>query len=465
MKFLLLCAQPMGLEEFRQPELDSIATLFNFHITYQDPKQDIKRPYLIVDLESEREARLLGSRSIAIKTVWEYWYDASTYEDLHQYLKTVPELWEKYAQSPSTTWKFDVGAYGQVISMKEKVDVINSFAYMNFLGDIRMKGPDVEVGVFEEYFQGQSKLEKESRSVHEMRRVWMGRKICDSQRHLVDVFDLKKRAYIGNTSMEAEVSLLMANQALADKGKLVYDPFAGTGSMLLTSSAFGAYTFGSDIDGRQMRGKTKSISHSAEQYGVTGKIIDCASFDMTQHPFRTGEIFDAIITDPPYGVRAGAKRLGRKETRRKVYEPTLIPGRESEGFAHELPDYVPPSFAWEMTDVIDSLVTYALYLLKPGGRLVFFLPTDNAEYADVDVPVVEGLQLISNSCQDFGKWSRRLITMVKVSPASGVLNDLDRGIKRLDIGTRNDAAAEGEEAASKLPGHANFGRKFMQGFV
>lgn len=41
----------------------------------------------------------------------------------------------------------------------------------------------------------------------------------------MDVFDLKKRAYIGNTSMEAEVSLLMANQALASEGKVCYDPF------------------------------------------------------------------------------------------------------------------------------------------------------------------------------------------------------------------------------------------------
>lgn len=41
----------------------------------------------------------------------------------------------------------------------------------------------------------------------------------------MDVFDLKKRAYIGTTSMESEVSLLMANQAQAAPGKVCYDPF------------------------------------------------------------------------------------------------------------------------------------------------------------------------------------------------------------------------------------------------
>lgn len=53
----------------------------------------------------------------------------------------------------------------------------------------------------------------------------MGRKVCDTQRHLMDVFDLKKRSYIGTTSMESEVSLLMANQALASEGRVCYDPF------------------------------------------------------------------------------------------------------------------------------------------------------------------------------------------------------------------------------------------------
>ena len=33
-------------------------------------------------------------------------------------------------------------------------------------------------------------------------------------RRLVQTFDVKKRKYFGNTSMEAEISLLMANQTL-----------------------------------------------------------------------------------------------------------------------------------------------------------------------------------------------------------------------------------------------------------
>lgn len=47
-------------------------------------------------------------------------------------------------------------------------------------------------------------------------------------------------------------------------------------------------------------------------------------------------------------------------------------------------------------------------MLKPGGRLVFFLPTVTDEYQDVDIPQAEGMELIANSLQDFGKWGRRV---------------------------------------------------------
>ena len=41
-------------------------------------------------------------------------------------------------------------------------------------------------------------------------------------------------------------------------------------------------------------------------------------FDICQNPWRRSFSsdcgwFDAIVTDPPYGVRAGAKKLGRRD--------------------------------------------------------------------------------------------------------------------------------------------------------
>jgi len=39
------------------------------------------------------------------------------------------------------------------------------------------------------------------------------------------------------------------------------------------------------------------VIRSATQYGLQGKIMDCLGCDMTQHPWRVGGIFDAIVTD------------------------------------------------------------------------------------------------------------------------------------------------------------------------
>lgn len=44
---------------------------------------------------------------------------------------------------------------------------------------------------------------------------------------------------------------------------------------------------------------TPGIVRAAAQYGVANRIMDLCTFDVTRNPWRCGELFDAIITDPP----------------------------------------------------------------------------------------------------------------------------------------------------------------------
>lgn len=45
---------------------------------------------------------------------------------------------------------------------------------------------------------------------------------------------------------------------------------------------------------RQVRGKKgKSVFDSAAQYGVRDRVLDCLTFDLTQHPLRIGGFLDA----------------------------------------------------------------------------------------------------------------------------------------------------------------------------
>jgi len=250
--------------------------------------------------KSELHARILAQRCILVKFVCEFYGRGQTYEDLHEQTRHNRERWSKYTQD--TSFKFFISAYNHTIPQRRMKDVVDGFGYMDFRGKIDMNSPDVVLACFEEYRDKRGTIRHKHEGDGDFEEVFFGRLIEEgTARPLVKTFDVKKRAYYGNTSMEAEISLLMANQTLAAPGKLVYDPFIGTGSMAYTTAHFGALVFGSDIDGRQMRGKEKQpgIIRAAAQYGVAGRILDLCTFDVTRNPWRCGELFDAIITDPP----------------------------------------------------------------------------------------------------------------------------------------------------------------------
>ncbi|KAJ3861827.1 hypothetical protein EV359DRAFT_83946 [Lentinula novae-zelandiae] len=213
---------------------------------------------------------------------------------------------------------------------------------------------------------------------------------------------------------------------------------------------FGAQVMGSDIDGRQMRGKqtTPSVFRAASQYGVTPRIIDICTFDVTNNPWRCGGLFDAI-TD---GVRAGAKRLGRKKEldadRLALYHEHRTNPRPDDS------PYIPPTRPYELSDLAVDLVLLARYLLKPGGRLVFFLPTVTDQYEEVDIYTMlcDGMEVIANSLQDFGSWGRRLVTIRKVT--SELYPPPDFSIRD----------SEGEDETQHVPAHRHFREKYFQGF-
>ncbi|KAI0335002.1 tRNA guanosine-2'-O-methyltransferase [Cubamyces sp. BRFM 1775] len=439
-------------DEFRIPELESIAELHGFSIKFPDSPEDKKtaRPFMVLGLESEEHARILSERCILIKYICEFYARGKTYEELHRENRLRAHQWHKYAAD--TSFKFMVTAFNHTIPQWRQKDVVEGFAYMDFQGKIDMKNPEIILTCFEEYRDKHGTTRAKDEGDGEFEEVWFGRLIeVGMARSLVKKFDVKKRVYYGNTSMEAEMSLLMANQTLASPGKLIYDPFIGTGSMAYTTAHFGAFVYGSDIDGRQMRGKVKppGIIRAAAQYGIANRIMDLCTFDVTQNPWRCGGLFDAIVTDPPYGVRAGAKRLGRKNER---------PTREGPPPVHApRPDdqpYIPPTRPYELSELARDLVLLARYMLKPRGRLVFFLPTVTEEYKEVDVEAMlcEGMELVANSLQDFGSWGRRLITIRKTTA------------ENYPPPTFDPAHAVTENVASHIPAHKDFREKYFQGF-
>ncbi|KAF8894113.1 tRNA guanosine-2'-O-methyltransferase [Infundibulicybe gibba] len=450
--YLVVFAQ--AHHEFRIPEMTSVAELNNISLVFpsRTEDQDIQRPFMVIGLHHEDHARILAQRCILIKSIYEFYGQGPDYATLHRGNRESRTKWECYILN--TSFRFIVTAYNHKIPQSRQHEIVESFSYMDFQGKIDMKTPEITLGCFEEYTDRSGTTRGRNEGDGEFRQVYFGRLIENgSARKLVGQFDVKKREYYGNTSMESEMSLLMANQTMASKGKLIYDPFIGTGSMAYPTAYFGALVFGSDIDGRQMRGKEKrpGVIRAATQYGVADRIVDLCTFDVTKNPWRCGGLFDAIVTDPPYGVRAGAKRLGRKHK-------SLLSISSNEPRPASRPDdqpYIPPTKPYELSDLARDLVLLARYLLKPGGRLVFFLPTVTDEYKDVDIHemLCEDMEVIANSLQNFGSWGRRLVTIKKRSSRQYLPPNFD--LENADDNLINK---------DHVPAHKDFRDKYFKGF-
>lgn len=186
---------------------------------------------------------------------------------------------------------------------------------MGFKGPIRLTNPDEEFFVMEEYVDDVEVSSLGTKRTGDPRKIYLSRKVADSCREAVLKYDLKKRRYISTTSMDAELSLITANMALAAPGKLFFDPFVGTGSFIVAASHFGALTLGADIDGRSFRGKESGklgIYENFDQYGIKSKFLDTFTSDLTNTPLRKTAVLDGIVCDPPYGVREGLRVLGNR---------------------------------------------------------------------------------------------------------------------------------------------------------
>ncbi|OAD75428.1 hypothetical protein PHYBLDRAFT_132663, partial [Phycomyces blakesleeanus NRRL 1555(-)] len=442
-------------DEFRLPEFLSLAQLARVKYSYEEGSYSLDSPFFKVELESDEAARKLVERAILIKNIYELWGEGKNYAEVHTMVKENPERWPAYNEK---SFKFSVSGFGSTISVPEQRDIINSFSFLAFDGPIDMKNPEVQFGVMEDYGSEAGKLGAVKK---EPKHIYFGKLVATGGRDVVNKYNLKKRKYLGTTSMDAELSLVMANQALAAPGKLVYDPFVGTGSFLFTCAHFGAFTMGSDIDGRQIRGKKNDgVKANIEQYSLQGRVLDSLVFDVCHHPWRTKAWLDAIVTEAPYGVRAGAKKLGRKD---ETKTPLKMRTYEGEPM-HERVDYYPPTKPYEMSEVLIDLLNFAAEHLRVGGRLVYWLPTVVDEYSNNDVPQHPSMKLLSNSEQNFGQWSRRLITMEKTrewDAKETATVEISEGVVKEEAPVPEKQEHNEEDKDEKRPGHFLFREKYF----
>lgn len=425
-------------------------------------------PYCVVKLPDNAAARAVVSRSVLAKDVCELWGQGTNYEELHASVRQRSEhLWAEHRHA---SFSFSVDTFAGKRSHSQKSEIIESFRYLGFEGPIRMKNSDEQFFVMEEYVSDREESLIGTKRITEPRKIYMGRFIAKSNRDIINKHDLKKRRYISTTSMDAELSLVTANMALAAPGKVFYDPFVGTGSFSVAAAHFGALTLGSDIDPRSFRGKDEerekgeiAAMRNFKQYDLESKVMDFFTSDLTNTPLRDCGLLDGITCDPPYGVREGLRVLGTRDGVLK--EPVFIDGVAAHTYVdfafwylwqrwlsiiHSRPDYIAPKKPYGFEALQRDILDFAARKLVPNGRLALWMPTSDDEAITFPVPMHLNLEVVNVSVQHFQrckqwratsalipsywllwiKGSRRLITYRRLP--DGQVSDITEGRKVAD---------------------------------
>ncbi|CAK83702.1 unnamed protein product (macronuclear) [Paramecium tetraurelia] len=224
------------------------------------------------------------------------------------------------------------------------------------------------------------------------------------EKNFARIYELPNRIYLGPVSLAHDLAFLMANQAQVKENDFVFDPFAGTGSSLVACSHFGAICFGSEIDGYLMKGhcigyiNSKStylkdpnykqvkpyINLNFQQYNLPPPNLIQTDIHLPNFNPRVDEFFDAIICDPPYGIRASIQQDGN--------EQDLQANR---------------------TAIYKRMFEVARRVLRKGGRLVYLYPLFKGMEKKVEKE--DGFELIDFREQKMvDKRSRLLVTMEKL---------------------------------------------------
>lgn len=401
-QYIIFFAQ--AFPNFRVAELESIADLYGIKVDLSH--HDERKPFLVIELEKEEHAKKLIKRSILAKGIYELWGEGEDLEALHKDVQA--KSYKEFGKYKQCTFKFDFASYMGAKTTAEKIQMIETFQYLAFEGRIQMKNPEQIFTVLEEYHvSGNDKAEKPEY-------LWFGRQIQVSARAegVVEKYDLKKRRFIGTTSFDAELSLVTCNIAQVDAGKIVYDPFTGTGSFLVAGAYFGGVVMGTDIDAKAVRGKgpKQDLQATLKQYGTELQFVDVWTMDFTNNALRGDLTVDCIVCDPPYGVREGLKVCGAKN-------PDKAAGREHKVVEGELgfrrKDFIAPKKPYDLASLLGDLLGFAAARMPVGGRLAFWMPTANDEFVENLVPTHERLELLYVLEQEFNKWSRRLVVYAK----------------------------------------------------
>ena len=143
----------------------------------------------------------------------------------------------------------------------------------------------------------------------------------------------------------------------------------------------------SSRQGQKFRKKEETIRNNLKQYELQDKFIDILVADFSTKYLKKDFEFDAIITDPPYGIREKTKKIGSKKNKRnklknqnenenneKIKISCSSSSDSEEAAAHSNEFHSPQHTNYMLGEIFHDLLDFSVEHLNENGRLTFWLP-------------------------------------------------------------------------------------------
>jgi len=96
------------------------------------------------------------------------------------------------------------------------------------------------------------------------------------------------------TELDWKLARCMVNLSQLKEGRVVCDPFCGTGTILLEAESMGIHSIGIDFDVKMCNIAEKNLADN----GYDSKVVNSTYYDIQ----KIKDKIDAIVTDVPYGI-------------------------------------------------------------------------------------------------------------------------------------------------------------------
>ncbi|KAL8446014.1 hypothetical protein Emag_004866 [Eimeria magna] len=272
---------------FRIEELEALATLEGVEPASlwdgcKRPPSESEEQFVFVNIPTEDFCFKVMQRSLLIKAFVDVWAEGETYEEVVKELQIHKiELIRKWVNS-ERTWAFKFGAFGKSLSSEVQKQKMSFFAPL-FKGDekVDLSHPDTTLTVAEQWTH--------QKHVEAPVRIYFGRQIVHKSKDLPFWwrYRLPVRPVLGPTSLDCELAFVMCNQGLVEANHVVLDPFVGTGGLLIAAAHYG-----DSMPEENVHDEHRRAAYLRRRLAGGKPWVDC------------------IMTDPPYGIRAGARQSG-----------------------------------------------------------------------------------------------------------------------------------------------------------